>query len=919
MKTHAEFRATYRLQLHKDFGFDQIIEIVDYLAQLGISHLYLSPIFAASPGSSHGYDGVDPTRVCEERGGESGFARLCAKLASPKKNKLAIVLDIVPNHLAARYENPTWRDVLRRGSRSPHWQKYDIRAHGQKLVLPVLGRPLSEVIEAGEFRLQKKNTETANETTTAIAPETATASAKKATSAKSKIKEEYVFEYFEQKFPVFLSAKLKPAVVAQALKGDAEALKTLAANQFYQLEEWRQGTNQINYRRFFDINGLACLRVEDQKVFEWDHSGLTKLMRHHDSIEGVRVDHVDGLSSPVQYLRRLRKITRHIWVEKVLGELESMPEDWPVNGTTGYDFMGFSTRMFIDSMGMDRLRELFVQEVESRWTNFAQCVFESKKEIVATHFGREFATLFAELRLILTDRGRPTASGTASAVTSAKAEEKLREAFLILTCSLDLYRTYVRDAVGFLERDREYLRQAFVRAQEACSVEQSEPDSASCQRELKLLKGWLLQKEKFSKEEIHWIRKWQQLTGPVMAKGLEDTALYRYFPLESLNVIGGDPDWHGRAVAAFHLANQNLLEKWPLTLTTLSTHDTKRSADVRARIHVLSEIPERWQDHYRKWSADHRDYGLSAATLYFIYEALLGAWPLSAQAGREVFLERMQNYFRKAFREAKTDTNRQNPNLEYETKMLKFVEDLLVSASRDSFRQDLENLAELTSRFGALNSLATLAVQCASPGVVDIYQGGELWDLSMADPDNRRPVDYQLRKSLLKKLQAADDADPKELILKLCQNWQTGEIKLWLSWKMLQLRSLYPQLFLKGDYIPIEIQGSRRDHLAAFARCHKGTWVLMVVPRLILTALQMDHGSTNLKPHEVFLSPEFRSGEFWPENFWRDTYLLLPQRAKGIEWDSYFTAESVQIESNARIAVGKALGPGPVGCLMFVS
>lgn len=810
------FLATYRLQLHKGFKFQEAAQWVEYFHELGISHLYLSPIFESVPGSTHGYDGLNPQKISSERGGEQGFIDLLQ--AAQKEGLQGVILDIVPNHLAADWRNPAWWDVLLRGPKSKYLRVFDIksfRLEKEPIVLPVLGKRREAALASRELILAFYNGD-------------------------------FVFKYFDVYFPIRASSRKKILkVLSQHLGRQWRTLKDLhnwtqaaeenkvvlektfsrlslkfmneiLTEQFYVLKDWRRGSQEINYRRFFDVSQLIGVRIEDEKVYKWFHQKIFQLLKNYPSIQGLRIDHIDGLMFPTQYLQRLRKSCRHVWVEKILGDGESLPAHWPVMGSTGYEFSNISARLFVDLKGLLHLHAHYLREVDDRWERFHDCVYESKREMLDSHFVSEMNYLTQKLYTI---------SQKSRKYKNQFTQNELAEAIAEVTASLRVYRTY---AVRAEKISSHWLTEALFEAEGRGHI--SNRRAFDWFRQILTLPGnW--------PEDLYvGIKRWEQLTGPVMAKGLEDTALYRYCPLLSLNGVGGEPDWIGDGSREYHSIQQENLRRFPWTLTTTSTHDTKSSEDVRARIHVLAELSEEWIGLYGILSKDlHISDAPSLRVIYFIFETLIGAWPWDDKIDGE-FVTRMQNYFTKALREAKTETSWSDVNEVYETKLKNFVSELLLPTTPEGrkFLNRLKQFTNTVSYFGAFNSLATVALKGTSPGVADFYQGCEMWDLSLVDPDNRRPIDYQLRRNTLANIKKNLAAPSSEEYLRRVRNqWQSGEIKLLLTHKVLQLRKAHPDLILKGEYLPVEPEGEKRGHFVSYIRHHKDQWVWIVLPRFL--------------------------------------------------------------------------------------
>jgi (1->4)-alpha-D-glucan 1-alpha-D-glucosylmutase len=908
------FRATYRLQLHNSFRLEEATALTRYLHDLGVSHLYLSPIFESKPGSNHGYDGTDPSRISAERGGEEAFERLIVALR--KKSGLeGVILDIVPNHLAATWLNPYWWDVLEKGPASRYWKSFDIRPRegiGEKVLLPVLGRSRSALLAAREITLDFDEARG------------------------------LVFRYWDNRFPV--SSHTYP-VILEALAGclsggggtsqawsmrlsrlarsrsakkalgqwlsddkaarravslglrllPLKVLESSLAAQNYVLEEWRAGSRKINYRRFFDINELAALRVEDEFTFRWSHEKLRELFKRFPEIHGLRVDHVDGLTDPEAYLKKLNRISQNVWVEKILGEGEKVPRSWPVVGTTGYEFLGSSARLFVDLPGLLHLHSHYTRGIDRRWERFHDCMYDSKREMLESHFTAEFGDLVEEFfRMACLGASEP-----------GFTKSDLREVLFEVTASMRVYRTYM--VSGMQTHDLGFLEQAF--------REVEGRGRYSSKASLEWLRKVLFSRGDWSESTYRAIKRWEQLTGPVMAKGLEDTALYRYFPLLSLNVVGGEPDWVGDGAIEFHGFNQERLRHEPLTMNTTSTHDTKRSEDVRSRIHVISELSEEWAKLFHEW--EKMNSGLKAsrspvvpdsATEYLIYETLLGAWPFLGSPDA-VFAERMKQYFLKATREAKSQTSWIEPDPVYEGLLMKFVDDLLDRIKSAAFWRSFIPFVEKCAYFGAFNSLSLLALKALSPGVPDFYQGCELWDLSLVDPDNRRPVDFIHRAELLRRTKAAHRNDRRGHLRDLTAEWKSGEIKLWLTHRLLGLRAASPDLFIHGEYQALNPQGPNRRHFVSFARFRKSAsgerWAVVIAPRFLASGSEPGAPST-MKPKRSLkiTNPKVLQTE-----------IQLPSNAPTV-WRNELTGETVRVHADTlRLCAGEALGGLPVAVL----
>jgi (1->4)-alpha-D-glucan 1-alpha-D-glucosylmutase len=699
----------------------------------------------------HGYDVTDPTRLNPEIGSPEEFDQLCAAL---RDRSMGLLLDIVPNHMAASLENPWWFDVLEKGEESPYAEFFDVNWESKKVLLPILGRPYGEALENHELQLRMVNGRR-------------------------------VVQYYEQKLPI----------AAGAENLTADTLDRVLSRQHYRLAYWRKASESVNYRRFFDINDLAGLRAERDDVFQATHAYVLKLIAE-GKVTGLRIDHIDGLRDPKTYLDRLPQV--YVAVEKILAANEQIPGDWRAQGTTGYDFTNYANGVFVDRRGFRKLESIYAR-FTGLTTTFTEVFRQRKRQVMRDLFSGEVHALVDRLvKLAEEDRhARDLRS------------EDLREAFVTVTACLPVYRTYIRDA-EIAESDRGTIEDA------VCAAGAG-PQFDFIRRVLLVEPAWYLQQRK--PEYLDFVMRWQQFTGPVMAKGLEDTAFYVRNPLVSVNEVGGEssgPDSY-LGVTEFHRRNLERHACWPLTMNASSTHDTKRSEDVRARINVLSELPEQWARALRRWMRiNPSDTAPDANEQILIYQSMLGAWPIE--------LDRLKRFMTKALREAKTHTSWIDIDEDYERRVMSFLETLYASWE---FLSDFGQLQMKVAYYGALSSLSQLALKATSPGVPDFYRGGEIWDLSLADPDNRRAVDFPRRVEMLKELRE-NPSDPQDLIT----HWENGRIKMYVTWKLLQLRREYADVFCKGEYIPLQVTGTRANHVIAFARQLHGQWCIVAVPRL---------------------------------------------------------------------------------------
>jgi (1->4)-alpha-D-glucan 1-alpha-D-glucosylmutase len=858
-----EPRATYRVQLHEGFGFDAAAAEVDYLDRLGISHLYTSPVLQAAPGSTHGYDVVDHSKVNAELGGEAGRARLAATLRARGMGQL---LDIVPNHMAiVTPHNLWWWDVLENGPSSRYAAYFDVdwdppEAKLRNTVLlpaledqygrvlekallgvtrrddgtftvryrdhewPVAPRSIDSLLAAAAERCGSEELAFIADTQGRLASSTATDVA----AIRRRHRHKEVLRRMVERL-----CRERPEVAAaieaeiQRVNADADLLDALLERQNYRVAFWKSAAGDLGYRRFFDVNTLVGLRVEVERVF-FDTHHLVLGWLDDGTVDGLRIDHPDGMRDPAAYLHRLRSARPAVWVvvEKILEAGESLPESWPVEGTTGYDFMGRATALFVDPEAERPLTELYA-ELTGEPTDFAEVLRVQKHRVLRDILGSDLNRLTA-LLVEVCEHHRNYRD-----YTRHELHEVLREA---IAC-FPVYRTYVSaEAEGASAQDEKYVGEAMA----AVWARRPEFDP----RLLDFLRDLLLRRVPGDRE-TEFVLRFQQVTGPAMAKGAEDTAFYCYNRLVALNEVGSSPDRFGLSVREFHEASQAAHWKWPRGLLATSTHDSKRSEDVRARIGLLSELPQAWarvvrgwfERHQRHWGAEPPDRNIE----YLFYQTLVGAWPIEEA--------RIKAYMEKAAREAKARTSWTAPQAAYEAALQGFVGAVLADGG---FRRELEAFVARLSDAARTISLAQVLLKLTCPGVPDIYQGTELWDLSLVDPDNRRPVDYALRHRLLGELEGLK-------VAAVMARADEGLPKLWLITRALALRRRRPAAFgPEGTYTPLAVEGPGADHVVAFSR---GGEVATVVPRLLLK----------------------RRGE------WGDTRVVLPAG----EWRNELTGEDV--------------------------
>lgn len=913
--------ATYRVQLNSSFPFRRARAIVSYLQKLGITDLYASPILKARPGSTHGYDVVDSNELNPELGTVEEFAEFHGALRGAG---LGMLLDIVPNHMAASSDNEWWYDVLEFGCESRYERYFDVNwepftAHGtlrNRVLIPILGKPYGEVLESGELTLRFADGEffvTYYDHRLPISPRsypivlrellsraadddeswvaalrsalasiddldterTAEAARDSAENLKGVLRDLHVRE------PEFRNAIERTLALFNGEQGTAQSydrLDALLEAQWYRLSYWRMASEEINYRRFFDVTDLIGLRVEDPEVFSARHAQLFD-WAESGVVTGFRIDHIDGLYDPVAHLRkmqttiakRLPGVERfYVVVEKILAADERLPESFVAHGTTGYDFLNVANAVFVDMRNMPRLTEVYEQFVGSEM-KFDEIAYAAKRQVLEGLFAGEVRGLGAMLaRLAAQDRN-----------ARDFAPNELTQALSEVTAGLQIYRTYIRD-FHITQFDRDAIGRAI-------TVAKSRTRDRLDPRLFEFIERVLmLQPPHYAEEHrqqwLDFVMRWQQFTGRAMAKGIEDTAFYQFNRLIALNEVGGEPEQHTPfdPVDRFHSNNEYQLAHWPLTMNASSTHDTKRSEDVRARIDVLSEMPDVWERHVRSWGRlNHplkRTVGSRTAPdrneEFMLYQTLLGVWPLDA-AEEAALGDRLAAFIEKALREAKTNTSWLAPDNEYEQAVIAFARDV-IDPSNAEFRDDFVPFQQIIAFYGFLNSLAQLALKIFSPGVPDFYQGTELWDFSLVDPDNRRPVDYQRRFELLDGL-AGDDVAVEELL----DQWRDGRVKMFVTQRSLALRNRLRTLFERGAYARLSATGSANEHVCAFERSDDEAAVIVAVPRLCASLV--------------------RPGQLPVGDVWNGQALEL--RAQSRNWRNIFTGEQL---SATDIGAGEA-------------
>jgi (1->4)-alpha-D-glucan 1-alpha-D-glucosylmutase len=956
--------ATYRLQLNQQFKFTDVKSIVPYLHELGISDCYCSPYFMAQKGSLHGYDILDHNQLNPEIGTEEEYEEFIEEL---KKYGMGQVLDIVPNHMAiAGSDNQWWMDVLENGPSSLYAGFFDIDWRPvkdeleNKVLIPVLGDQYGRVLENQELKLSfeegaffvhyyDRKFPVAPISYRRILEYRIDELEKKLGSDHLHLQEllsiitalVHLPSRTEKNRDKIIERRREKEIIKKRLwdlysKGTEvrsfveenvgifngnpgeprsfDLLDELLNEQAYRLSHWRVATEEINYRRFFDINELGAIRMENPHVFEETHRLILKLIRE-EKVIGLRVDHPDGLYNPAEYFYRLQRscfiqfclrameaedepIMRekigllydeaisedqssplrmpfYIVGEKVLTKSERMPENWPIFSTTGYVFLNSVNGIFIE-MGNDKAFDDIYKKFIKSSVDYQSQLYEKKKLIMQTSMPSEINMLGHTLNRI-SEKDRQTRDFTLNNLTTAIVE---------VIANFPVYRSYITQA-GVNERDQRYIEQAVSRA--------IRRNPALSMTVFGFLEDVLLLRypEHFNEpDKMEWldfVMKFQQMTGPVMAKGVEDTAFYVYNRFVSLNEVGGNPERFGTTLDTFHGMNIERTKFWPYAMITTMTHDTKRSEDVRARLDVLSEMPNEWKECIIRWSRINKklksviegQWVPDRNEEYLFYQTLIGVWPIHPmnETDRDIFKNRIISYMLKAVREAKINTSWISPNMPYEENLVKFVDALLSPPPNNQFLKDFEIFQKKVAYFGMFNSLSQTLLKITSPGIPDFYQGTEVWDFSLVDPDNRRPIDYDIRRSMLEKLRDAmkmGQSNRTGFTRALIENWRDGSIKLYVTFRTLNYRRENHQLFMEGAYIPVMGDGNLKEHVCAFAREKDEKVVLVIVPR--------------------FLSYLVNSMDNIPlgKQVWGESRIVIPDEVPGDEFQNIFTGETIQ-------------------------
>jgi (1->4)-alpha-D-glucan 1-alpha-D-glucosylmutase len=878
--------STYRLQFNRQFTFAQAREIVPYLDALGISDCYASPYFQARADSLHGYDITDHNKLNPAIGSRADYD---AWVEALRARGMGQILDFVPNHMGIGEPlNQWWMDVLENGPSSIYAPYFDIEWHPlkadlhEKVLLPILGDQFGRVLERGELKLRFDAGVfflSYYEHQLPIAPGTYRHVLEVALAKLAVFKDEDFYaelqsiitalEYLPRRTETdpdrirertrekeIIKRRLErrcteaPQVqeaIEQAVAqingtpGDGksfDALDELLNAQSYRLAFWRVAAEEINYRRFFDVNDLAAIRMELPEVFDATHGLLLELVQT-GAVTGLRIDHPDGLYLPAEYFGKLQRAAAtalatplpedgcafYLILEKILSGNETLRTDWPIHGTTGYKFGRLVASLLVDASSEQSITKTFHRFI-GHSMHFGHLVYAKKRLVMRLSLANEVNVLGNMLDR-LSEKNRWYRDFTLDALARAVRET--------VAC-FPVYRTYVAPGQPVSEADRAVIERAVTAARRRNPA--IEDSVFGFLQDILLLRFPENLDDEARAEHAHFVLKFQQCTGPIMAKGLEDTAFYIYNRLAALNEVGGEPQQFGTSVDAFHERNAERQRNWPATLLATSTHDTKRSEDVRARMIAISEVPQLWRSSLQRWRVINRRWkrkidegdAPDGNEEYLLYQTLLGTWPIelgatAAQSVDQEYRERIHAYMAKALKEAKINTSWIQPNEKWDTAMQDFVARILDPSPKNKFVPSFLPVAEEIARLGAINSLAQVALKLTVPGVPDIYQGNEIWDFSLVDPDNRRPVDYRRRREMFEGLATAT---PEELL----QSWPDGRIKLFLTQRLLRFRREHPDLFQGGKYLPLSVHGDFGDCCVAFAREHEGKWIAVLVPRL---------------------------------------------------------------------------------------
>ena len=886
--------ATYRLQLSPDFTLEQLRHIIPYLHKLGVSTIYAAPIFAAREGSTHGYDVTDPTSLNKAIGSEKELKEISRLL---KEKKMGWLQDIVPNHMAYSQDNKWLMDVLEKGPNSSYvtffdlWEELADRKEEAQFMTPFLGSPLEECLKNSEIKLSTKegscffnyydNQYPLSLTTYAFLLSNAPGEKlQKAYLTAEELRSDYQPETAEKLKKQLKEAHSEFSDWCKEIESREKEMKALLDKQYYRLCYWKETENRINYRRFFTVNDLICLNIQHPEVFKTYHSYIKELV-NGGQFQGLRIDHIDGLYNPGEYLNELRKLIgedTYLVVEKILEKDEVLSQQWPIEGTTGYDFLSMLNALFVFTASGDDFTRLY-QEFSEDQEGWNDLVWNNKKLILHKRMQGEFENL---LKLYYKYELN----------AAAEKPEHTAEALSHFLLSFPVYRTYI-NSFPISDTDLDILNHSFGKAESRISKE-ALPALHQLQQVYYPQASGIKEQER-----LHFIQRLQQVSGPLEAKGLEDTTFYAYNRLVSLNEVGGQPQHFGLDLVDFHAKMKSRQERIPLTLNCSATHDTKRGEDARQRINALSEIPDRWIKKVGGWRELNEGKkesinGVQApdgVDEYFIYQSLLAFYPSEGEH-KSSFVERLHQYMEKAMREGKRHSSWSAPNQEYESATKRFIDKLLAD---EAFMYTFQPLARELNQIGALKSAGQVLIKMMAPGIPDVYQGTELPDFSMVDPDNRRPVNYTQHQEFLDELITTEPKGPDQLHQNLYDHLTDGRFKLFITHKCLIFRRQYPSLCTEGKYLPIACEGLHKNKVIAFVRLHEKTACLLIVP---------------LFPAQISTEAAFLPAE----KDWADTRLLLPAEVPA-KWVNVFTGQEHQKSADGQLPLATLLNKLPLALL----
>ncbi|SDL17089.1 maltooligosyl trehalose synthase [Salinimicrobium catena] len=867
--------STYRIQLSPEFTFEDLKGILDYLEQLGVSTIYSAPFFKARKGSTHGYDITDPFLLNPEIGKLETFKVIGEWL---RKNKMSWLQDIVPNHMAYDGSNKWLKNILELGPESPYYGYFDIDWQEEKVMAAFLGDPLDEVLQNKELTISLNESGFSLKYYDNSYPLSVRSYAAIFAEANQKDWQEK-FSGQRQNWKELKTSFLKEVQENEDLKDSIAAairkinateaeLKKILKLQYFEPVHWKKTEEKINYRRFFTINGLICLKMEKQEVFRTYH-GFIKELVDEGLINGLRIDHIDGLFDPPGYLEQLREMVGkdyYIIIEKILEWDEKLPKHWPVQGTSGYGFLAEVNQLFTQSNADELFTENY-HNINPVKEEYEDLVYHQKLFILWERMGGEFNNLWQlafQLELL----------------TSKENTTNHKNALGAFLAAFPVYRIYPEE-FPLKKKQKKIIEQAYQTALE---------HGQHLEAELGLLKELFLGEANKDRENMfHFLQRCQQYTGPLAAKGVEDTTFYIFNRLISHNEVGDSPENFGLSVPGFHQRMEMRLNDFPLSINATATHDTKRGEDARMRINVVSELGNEWFQKVEEWKGiceqRDQDFTPDMNEKYFIFQMLVGAFPYDLEIGQE-FVERSEAYLQKALREAKVHSSWAEPNTDYETAVFDFLKCLL---REEKFLSSFLPFQKKVMAYGVLKSLGQCLIKVTAPGIPDIYQGTELWDLSYVDPDNRRPVDYELRKKYLSEISGLGSEDTREYLQNLKKRYSSGKIKMYCLFKALKERRQFPGVFEQGEYLALKLKEPLRDKVLAYARKFQDHWYLAVVPVMVT-----DLFNEQLQPKEQFLD---------------EPVLELPNEFPG-NWKNLYTEEI--LETSEKWTVNQLFGSYPV-------